>query len=81
MHSCAFCRRPFIARVESASKIRQDKEDEDLAQAVRQADLRQLISRLENDLRALDGLAGGDVEAAKQTALDLKWIRERQMTL
>lgn len=67
--------------MESASKIRQEKEDEDLAQAVRQADLRQLISRLENDLRALDGLAGGDVEAAKQTALDLKWIRERQMTL
>lgn len=79
--SGAFCRRPFIAKVESASKSRKEKEEEDLAQAVRQADLKQLVARLENDLDALDGLAGGDVEAAKQTALDLKWIRDRQRTL
>ena len=81
MHSCAFFCRPYIATVESANKTRKEKEEEDLAQAVRQADLKQLVARLENDLTALDGLSGGDVEAAKQTALDLKWIRERQMIL
>ena len=52
-----------------------------MAADVRKADLKQIVARLTSDLETLDGMAGGDAETAKQTALDLKWIRERQAIL
>ena len=73
--------RPFVAKVESATKCQKEKGDAELAANVRQADLKQLLARLDADFKVLDDLSGGDAETAKQTALDVKWIRDRQMNL
>lgn len=73
--------RPFIATIENATKSRKEKEAEDLAADVRQADLKQIMARIDADFAALDAMSGGDAKEAVETALDMKWIRDRQMIL
>ena len=73
--------RPFVCKVQNATKRQKEEAEEALAADVRKADLKQIVARLTSDLETLEGMAGGDAETAKQTALDLKWIRERQAIL
>ena len=67
--------------MQNATKRQKEAEEEALAANVREADLKQLLAQLAADFQTLEGLAGGDAETARQTALDMKWIRERQMIL
>ena len=63
--------------------MRSEKEDKQavLAKNVRVADMQQLLAKLEADLEVLDGQTPPAMRATEQNALDMKYLRERQMFL
>lgn len=73
--------RPFIAEIEVASKSEKDQKELELAKNVRQADLKQLLARIENDFSTLKARCASEDTQAMQTAKDMKYMRERQMML
>ena len=73
--------RPFIGKIEAASKLQKDEKELELAKNARQADLQQLLARIENDLSALRARRSSEDSPAMATAKDLKYVRERQRTL
>lgn len=67
-----------------AEKIQQNDREEkaaELERQYRQADLKLLMERLENDLRALESWKPTTVDAALKNAKDMKYLRERHATL
>lgn len=70
--------RPFIAKMEAT--VRADKEEKanQLAHNLRQADLQQLIAKLESDMVILRARKPQEGQVAKEHALDMKYLQERQ---
>lgn len=73
--------RPYVAKVEQAARIAKEQEDLKLASDLRAADGKQVIAKIENDLRLLQDLIPDDLSQAQSTAKDLKYLRDRQETL
>jgi hypothetical protein len=67
--------------VEQAARIAKEQEDLKLASDLRAADGKQVIAKIENDLRLLQDLIPDDLSQAQSTAKDLKYLRDRQETL
>ena len=73
--------RPFVSQIENATKLAKEKQDEELATSLREADFRQVITKLESDLRTLeDRKPNSEMEAIKN-AKDMKYLRDRQKNL
>ncbi|CAL1145066.1 unnamed protein product [Cladocopium goreaui] len=70
--------RPYVAKVEQAARIAKEQEDLKLASDLRAADGKQVIAKIENDLRLLQDLIPDDLSQAQSTAKDLKYLRDRQ---
>jgi hypothetical protein len=67
--------------VEQAARIAKEQEDLKLASDLRAAHGKQVIAKIENDLRLLQDLIPDDLSQAQSTAKDLKYLRDRQETL
>lgn len=67
--------------MEQAARIAKEQEDLKLASDLRAADGKQVIAKIENDLRLLQDLIPDDLSQAQSTAKDLKYLRDRQETL
>ena len=73
--------RPFIAKIEIASQSLAEQKEQELAKNVRMADLNQLVARIEADMLLLKKIQQSADSAARETALDMKYMLERQMLL
>lgn len=73
--------RPYVAKVEQAARIAKEQEDLKLTSELRAADGKQVVAKIENDLRLLQDLIPDDLSQALSTAKDLKYLRDRQETL
>mgnify|MGYP000462367847 CR=1 FL=1 len=67
--------------MEQAARIAKEQEDLKLASDLRAADGKQVIAKIENDLRLLQDLIPDDLSQAQSRAKDLKYLRDRQETL
>lgn len=73
-HHC----RPFLAKMEAAVRSERELRDAELAENLRRADLQQLVAKLERDFKVLEGRKPKEDASAKERALDMKYLRERQ---
>lgn len=73
----ALCR-PFIARMEATCRADKEEKATKLAENLRQADLQQLVAKLENDIALLRSLKPQADQIAKDHALDMKYLQDRQ---
>lgn len=73
--------RPFVSQIENATKLAKEKQDEELAASLREADFRQVIAKLESDLRTLENRKPNSTTEAIKTAKDMKYLRDRQKNL
>ena len=73
--------RPFLGKIEMATRTEKEEKDAQLARNVRQADLEQLLSRLANDLSLLKDRKDAAPSEAVENALDMKYLRDRQECL
>ncbi|CAK9036023.1 unnamed protein product [Durusdinium trenchii] len=70
--------RPFLAKMEAAVRSERELRDAELAENLRRADLQQLVAKLERDFKVLEGRKPKEDASAKERALDMKYLRERQ---
>lgn len=73
--------RAYVSRVEQVTRTEREQKEQELAANVRQADLTQLLARLEADLVLLAQQENTSDARAVETAKDMKYVRERQMSL
>ena len=73
--------RTYVARVEQGLRNEKVKKEQELASNVRAADLSQLLARLDADLALLVSRQNNTPSRAVESAKDMKYLRERQMTL
>ena len=76
---CRDTLRVFIAQIESASREEEDAKAAEAARHVRQANLLQVKTWLENDVEKLRAQTGSKLSQQVKTALELKYVRDRQM--
>ena len=67
--------------MERAARIVKEQEDSRLASELRAADGKQVVAKIESDLRLLEEQIPDDLSQAQSTAKDLKYLRDRQETL
>ena len=73
--------RPFISKLESSARAEKEVKDAQLAANVRQADLQQLVAKLDADFELLKSLKPDEGAEAQEHAKDMKYLRERQQWL
>lgn len=73
--------RPFVSQIENATKLAKEKQDEELAASLREADFRQVITKVDSDLRTLENRKPNSTSEAIKTAKDMKYLRDRQKNL
>ena len=81
MNLSGCCHRPFAARVETAVRQKKEEHQAELQQNLRQADLAQLLAKLESDFAILDSVVPKASQEAELHALDMKYLRDRQERL
>lgn len=73
-----FVERPFLAKAEQLARTAKEEADEKLAQEIREADLKQIMAKLEGDLVLLKDRIPSEAKQALETAKDMKYLRDRQ---
>ena len=73
-----FVGRPFLAKAEQLARTAKEEADEKLAQEIREADLKQIMAKLEGDLVLLKDRIPSEAKQALETAKDMKYLRDRQ---
>ncbi|CAE7372563.1 cofG, partial [Symbiodinium sp. CCMP2592] len=77
LESISACR-PYLRQVEIAEDEKKSAEAEKMKKQVREASCQQLMAQIENDMAQLHGRDMNKHRAARETALDVKYIRDRQ---
>ena len=67
--------------MEQTTRAEKEQKEQELAANVRQADLAQLLARIEADLLLLAQQENTSDARAVETAKDMKYVKERQMRL
>ena len=73
--------RTELSNFETKAAIDQEEKQRALAEKVAQATFEQLSSQVENDMAVVRSKLPPPVSAARETAADMKYLRDRQLSL
>lgn len=73
--------RPYVKKIERGKTEDQEQKAKDLAKQVSVANLAQVKALVEGDVETLRAKLPGKAQEAAEHALDLKYLKERQMNL
>lgn len=76
-----FCSRPFVMQIEKGRADAKEQAAEALAKQVAVATFAEISGMIERDLEILRQKLPGKREQAAESALDMKYLRERQANL
>ena len=73
--------RPIVSKIESAAENQKHDREAELARNLRKADYEQVIAKVNADMDVLESQVSPEVQKQQEHALDMKYLRERQLQL
>jgi len=74
-------KRPYHARVEQAARTAKEETETRIAEELRAAEAKQVMTKLQSDMSMLKERIPDERVQAQNTAKDIKYLRDRQMRL